>query len=170
MMGTSKCGRYLNTSGSSRSVSEFALVHSDEGTFKWKMVKENGIVRNIIRLASGGHGQHGLDLLDKYGIEYHIVKTYPNGVRVGYIPDHASRNKRSGINQAWFPRNWTSKDIKRAGEHVAGLKHNRRSPDGVTMWGVYKGVRVGVKKTHGKISTIFPDSDQSSVLKRRKRK
>ena len=43
------------------------------------------------------------------------------------------------------------------------------NPDGVTMWGVYKGVRVGVKKTNGKISTVFPDSNQSSVLRRKKK-
>ena len=102
-----------------------------------------------------------MDLLDKYGIEYHIVKTYTNGVRVGYIPDHADKKKRSGTGQAWFPKDWSNRDIRHAGEHVAGLRHNRHSPDGVTMWGVYKGVRVGVKKTNGKISTVFPDSNQS---------
>ena len=110
-----------------------------------------------------------MNLLNKYGIDYKIVKTYTDGVRVGYVIDHAVKRKRSGIGQAWFPRAWTNKDIRHAGEHVAGLKNNRRYPDGVTMWGVYKGVRVGVIKTHGKIATVFPDSDQSSVL-RRKRK
>jgi len=168
-MGTSKSGRYLNTKGSGRSVSDFALVHSSEGTFKWKQIRINGQMKKKIRLASGGHSQKGMDLLDKYGITYNIVKTYPNGVRVGNIPDHGDKRKRSGISQAWFPRNWKDKDIRHAGEHVAGLKHNRRSPDGVTMWGVYKGVRVGVIKTHGKIATVFPDSDQTSVI-RRKRK
>ncbi len=33
------------------------------------------------------------------------------------------------------------KDIRRAGEHVAGLKKNRHIPNGKTIWGVYKGVR-----------------------------
>lgn len=37
----------------------------------------------------------------------------------------------------------------------------------MTMWGTYKGVRVGVIKTDGKIATVFPDVDQSSVLKKR---
>ena len=68
-MGTSKNGRYLNTKGSGRSVSDFALVHSSEGTFKWKLVKKNGKKVKQIRLASGGHSQYGMDLLDKYGIE-----------------------------------------------------------------------------------------------------
>jgi hypothetical protein len=37
------------------------------------------------------------------------------------------------------------------------------------MWGVYKGVRVGVKKTNGKISTIFPDKNQNAIVRRKKR-
>ena len=60
-------------------------------------------------------------------------------------------------------------DIRRAGEHVAGLKRNRKVGNGIPIYGVYKGVKVGVIRTHGKIATVFPDSDQSSVL-RRKRK
>ena len=118
---------------------------------------------------SGGHGQRGMDLLDKYHIAYHVVKTYPNGVRVGYIPDHKNKFKRSGIGQAWFPQNWTEKDIKRAGSHVASLKANRHIPDGQTAFGMYKGVRVGVKRTHGKIGTVFPDNVQPSNEKRHRK-
>ncbi len=104
------------------------------------------------------------------GWEYdEIVKAYTNGVRIGYVPDHVDKRKRSGIKQTWFPRDWNEKDIRRAGEHVAGLKHNRHSPDGSPVFGVYKGVRVGVIKTHGKIATVFPDWDQSSVLRRRRK-
>ena len=62
------------------------------------------------------------------------------------------------------------KDIKHAGEHVAGLKGNRRIPDGVKVYGVYKGVRVGIIRTNGKPATVFPDTDQSSVLKSRKKR
>ncbi len=91
-------------------------------------------------------------------------------MRVGNVPDHKQKMKRSGTGQAWFPKSWTAKDIKRAVEHVAGLKANRKVKDGATMYGVYKGVRVGVKRTKGNISTIFPDSDQSPVLKRRKKR
>lgn len=167
-MGTSKCGRYLNTIGSGRSVSDFALVHSSEGKFKWRNIRVNGKPAKKIRLASGGHSQKGMDLLDKYHIEYHIVKTYPNGVRIGYIPDHGQSMKRQGTGQAWFPKSWNNKDIRRAGEHVAGLKFNRHSRDGVAMYGVYKGVRVGVIKTNGKIATVFPDSNQTSVIRRKR--
>jgi hypothetical protein len=38
--------------------------------------------------------------------------------------------------------------------------NNRHTSDGKIMWGMYKGVRVWVIKTHGKISTVFPDSIQ----------
>ena len=166
-MGTSKNGRYLNTKGSGRSVSDFALVHSSEGAFTRSQKRINGKMVIKLRLNNGGHSQKGMELLDKYGIKYNIVKTYPNGVRVGNIPNHKERSKREGIGQSWFPKSWSDKDIRRAGEHVAGLKGNRRISDGKTISGVYKGVRVGVKRTHGKIATVFPDSDQSSVIRRK---
>ncbi len=168
-MGTSKNGRYLNTKGSGRSVSDFALVHSSEGAFTRSQTRVNGEMVIKLRLNNGGHSQKGMELLDKYGIKYNIVKTYPNGVRVGNVPNHKEHSKKTGIGQSWFPKSWSDKDIRRAGEHVAGLKGNRRIPDGKTIYGVYKGVRVGVKRTNGKIATVFPDSDQSSVT-RRKRK
>ena len=160
-MGTTKSGRYLNTVGARRSVSDFALIHSSEGAFTKPARKGDHI-----RLKSGGHGQTGMGLLDKYGIKYNVVKTYPNGVRVGNIPDHKQKNKRSGIGQAWFPKEWNLRDIRRAGEHVASLKKNRHTKDGVTMWGVWKGVRVGVIKTHGIIGTVFPDYNQSTHKRR----
>lgn len=163
-MGTSKNGRYLNTKGAGHSVSDFALVHSDEG--KYTRPSRKG---DRLRLISGGHGQTGMDQLDKYGIKYNIEKTYPNGVRVGNIPDHKNPGKQKHMGQAWFPKSWTDKDIRRAGEHVAGLKGNRRVADGKKIYGVYKGVRVGVIRTNGKIATVFPDSDQSLVLKKRRR-
>lgn len=170
-MGTGKSGRYLNTRGSGRTVSDFAVVHSQEGRFVKTLGKVNGKVQFKPRLAAGGHGQAGMDLLDKYGIKYNIVKTYPNGVRVGNVPWHKKAAKAQGIGQSWFPKNWTDKDIKRAGSHVASLKGNRHVSDGVIVYGNYKGVRVGVIRTNGKISTVFPDSDQTSVInKRRNRK
>jgi hypothetical protein len=162
-MGTTKSGRYINTKGSGHSASDYAVVHSNEGTY----IKTND-KNPRLRLKSGGHGETGLKELEKYGIKYNIVKTYPNGVRVGNIPDHYDKRKRTGTNQAWFPENWTSKDIRRAGNHVANLPKNRHVPNGKIVWGVYKGVRVGVMRTHAKVSTIFPDSDQSSVLRRKR--
>ena len=163
-MGTSKNGRYLNTKGSGRSVSDFALVHSDEG--KYTKPSRKG---DKLRLVSGGHGQTGMEQLDKYGIKYNVEKTYSNGVRVGNIPNHKNPNKRKSMGQTWFPKSWTTKDIRHAGEHVAGLKGNRHVPDGKAVYGVYKGVRVGVIRTNGKIATVFPDADQSSELKKRRK-
>lgn len=163
-MGTSKNGRYLNTKGSGRSVSDFALVHSDEG--KYTKPSRKG---DKLRLVSGGHDQTGMDQLDKYGIKYNVEKTYSNGVRVGNIPNHKNPNKRKSMGQTWFPKSWTTKDIRHAGEHVAGLKGNRHVPDGKAVYGVYKSVRVGVIRTNGKIATVFPDADQSSVLKKRRK-
>lgn len=164
-MGTGKSGRCLNTTGSARSVSDFALVHSIEGLFTKPMRK-----KDRLRLKSGGHGQKGMILLDKYGIKYNIVKTYPNGVRVGNIPDHKDRRKQKGTTQSWFPEFWSPKDIRRAGEHVGSLKKNRHSPDGIAVFGNYKGVRVGVIRINGKIATVFPDHDQEPILRRRKKK
>lgn len=169
-MGTSKTGRYLNTYGTGRSVSDFALVHSNEGKFVRSQSHVKGKPVIELRLASGGHGQKGMDLLDKYGIEYEITKTYPNGVRVGNVLNHKVQVKAKESGQSWFPSNWTEKDIRRAGEHVAGLKHNRRAPDGKAVFGVYNGVRVGVIKTYGKIATVFPDVNQKILLRRRRKR
>jgi hypothetical protein len=168
-MGTSKCGRYLNTKGSGRSVSDFALVHSNEGAFTRSQTRVNGKMVVKLRLNNGGHGQKGMNLLNKYGVKYNIEKTYTNGVRVGNIPNHKNPKKQRHMGQAWFPSSWSEKDIRHAGEHVAGLKKNRSVPDGVRVYGVYKGVKVGIIKTNGKIATVFPDADQKSVIKRRRR-
>ena len=167
-MGTGKSGRYLNTVGSGHTVSIYAQVHSDEGTFKTSQICIKGKVMKRLRLEGGGHRQAGMDLLDKYHIEYNVVKTLPNGVRIGNIPNHDKKSKRTGTNQAWFPKSWTARDIKQAGEHVAGLKGNRRIPNGKTIYGIWKGVRVGVIRTNGAIATVFPDSNQGPALRRRK--
>ncbi len=154
-MGTSKPGRYMNTKGSARTMSQFSLVHASEGKFTRPQRPTDPL-----KLMSGGHGQKGMNLLDKYGIAYNIVKVYPNGVRVGNVPSHSARAKRTGTNQSWFPASWSEKTIKRAGEHVAQLHRNRNVPDGKTMFGTFKGVRVGVIKTNGQIGTVFPDKIQ----------
>jgi len=164
-MGTTKTGRILNTQGARGVASQYAVVHSNEGDYTKPKKGQH------IRLKAGGHGQTGMNELDKYGIEYHVVKTYPNGVRVGYIPNHKDRRKQSGTNQAWFPRSWTSKEIKRAGEHVANFKSNksRSVKDGQPIFGMWKGVRVGVIRTKGIIGTIFPDSVQPYTKGRAKK-
>ena len=54
-MGTSKNGRYLNTKGSGRSVSDFALVHSSEGAFTRSQTRVNGEM--IIKLQLPTHNR-----------------------------------------------------------------------------------------------------------------
>lgn len=157
-MGTSRSGLYLNTNGSKRKVSDYTLVHSNEGTFK--NVKSPNPKKRPFRMASGGHGEDNIKLLKKYGIKYNIVKIYPNGVRVGNVEGHEKKNKREQHKQVWFPKSWTAKEIQKAGEHVAALKSNKNIKDGYNMYGTWKGVRVGVKRTNGKVSTIFPDFKQ----------
>lgn len=165
-MGTSRSGLYLNTQGSRRKISEYALVHSSEGTFM--NVGPQKTKKSFFRMASGGHGEDNIQLLKKYKIGYTIDKVYSNGVRVGRIENHKNPQKRNKIGQAWFPKSWTKKDILRAGEHVASLKCNKHVKDGYNMYGMWKGVRVGVKRTKGKVSTVFPDIKQPMKKKGKK--
>ena len=112
-----------------------------------------------IKLKSGGHGQKNIELLKKYKIEYKIVQTYDNGVRVGFIPNHKIKTKPYGTNQAWFPEDWTDNDIKHAGEHVANLRNNIKS-QGNPKFAWYKGVKVGIFTSQGRVTAIFPDINQ----------
>ncbi len=162
-MGTGESGNYY-TSGGSDVVHHPALIHSIDGEYTHDV--KTGRPR---RLRAGGHGQASMEIMEKNGIEYNVVKTYGNGVSVGNVPAHKFKRKRTGTAQVWFPKSWTTQDIVKAGEHIVSMRSNQGTADGVTMWGVYKGVRVGAIKTDGRVATVFPDEDQSSVLKRRKK-
>lgn len=135
------------------SVGDAALKHSSQGDFTY-----NPKTGDISKMKSGGHGQANIDFMDENGIEYNIEKTYENGVRVGNVPSHKVKAKRIGTNQSWFPESWTESDIAQAGEYVGNLPGNKSVEDGVITYGEYKGVRVGVIRTDGKISTVFPDA------------
>ena len=130
-----------------------ALKHSSEGDFTYD--PKTGA---LSKMKSGGHGQANIDFLEKNGMEYNIVKEYSNGVRIGNVPEHKTKAKAKGTNQSWFPKNWSGADIMNAGEYVANLPENKRVADGITVFGEYKGVRVGVIRTNGQIGTVFPDS------------
>ncbi|MFQ6319793.1 EndoU domain-containing protein [Bacillus halotolerans] len=65
--------------------------------------------------------------------------------------------KRSDSNQYWFPESWTESCIAAAGAKIAELPEFTSAENGVTIFGEFKGVRVGVIKTNGEIGTIFPD-------------
>ena len=110
------------------------------------------------RLKGGGHSQECIKYMDKKGIEYEITKEYKNGVRAGNVHSHKEKNKQTGDNQSWFPKNWTRSTIRNAAKYVCSLKKNQGKKDGVILFGVYCGVRVGVIKTNGRIATIFPDA------------
>ena len=157
-MGTSRTGRILNTEGSRRTISEYALVHSNEGTYM--NVNSKNPDKEPFRLQSGGHGEAMFRILKKHNIGYNIVNTYPNGVRIGTVENHKDTGKRLYNKQAWFPKEWTWKEILRAGEHVAALKRNKNAKDGEHMTGMWKGVKVMVIKRNGKPSTICPSLDQ----------
>ncbi|WP_427108154.1 EndoU domain-containing protein [Lysinibacillus xylanilyticus] len=133
--------------------SEKSLNHANEGDFT-----RNPKTGEISKMSGGGHGQDNIEFLKQNGMEYNIEKTYPNGVRVGNVPDHKSKGKRTGTGQAWFPENWSKEDIGKAGEYVTNMPEHKNIADGVTVFGDYNGVRVGVIKTNGEIGTIFPDS------------
>ena len=137
-------------------ISAAAIRHSSKGEYT-----------TTNRLKSGGHGQEAIDYMQKKNIAYSIIKVYSNGVRVGYVPDHVNRKKRSGLNQSWFPKEWNGSTIKRAGQYVAkGKKYD----NGITKTKVYKNVRVGIKRTNGKVATIFPLSDQTRSIKHGKQR
>ena len=112
------------------------------------------------RLINGGHGQANINYLNQNNIEYNIVKVYDNGVRVGNIPSHKNKFKRTGTGQAWFPESWTEIDIKNAGEYVANIPENVNIPDGAWIFGEYNSVRVGIIKNNGEIGTIIPDNSR----------
>lgn len=129
-------------------ISKKAIIHSTIGEF----TKNN-------RLISGGHSQKNLKELKKRGIKYNIEKIYSNGVRLGNIPSHKNKLKQSGINQTWFPKSWNDKVIKHAAQFVA--KRNKKI-DNQVKDGYYKKVNVGIIRTNGKISTIFPMNIQKN--------
>ncbi|UUD43175.1 EndoU domain-containing protein [Bacillus pumilus] len=102
-----------------------------------------------------GHGHSNIKFLQENNIEYNINKVYENGVSV---PGHKVKAKRTGSNQSLFPENWTESDITSAVAKIAESSDFSKMENGVTIFGEYKGVRVGVIKTNGEVGTIFPDA------------
>ena len=98
-------------------------------------------------MKGGGHGQSNIEFLEKNNVDYNINKVYENGVRVGNVPGHKVKAKRTGSNQSWFPESWTESDITAAGAKIAEL--DLRIQKMVWLFLEYNGVRVGVIKTNG---------------------
>jgi len=136
-------------------ISDSALNHADTGDFTI-----NPKTNEVSRMKGGGHGQRNIEFLNQNNIQYNIVKEYSNGVRIGNVPNHKTKFKRTGTGQAWFPEGWAIDKIRKAGNYVANLAENINAPDGVAIFGNYDGVKVGIIKTNGEIGTIFPDINQ----------
>ena len=135
-------------------ISKKAIQHSSLGEFT------QGDRKHQPRLRSGGHGEENIRELEKRGIEYNITKQYPNGVRVGNVPNHDKPKKRADEGQSWFPKDWTRDTIRRAGEKTI-REEKEKKIDGKTSVSTYKKVKVGVIRTNGKVATIFPLNKQS---------
>ncbi len=140
------------------------LKHAAVGDFT---NPKNPKKQKVGNMASGGHGEANIQFLKEHGIEYNILEVLPNGVRLGNVPSHKSKLKRTGKTQAWFPEDWTDEEIEKAGLYVANLQDKTKyiiNDKGVIIekFANYKGITVGViyDKQQRQIKTIFPDSEQ----------
>lgn len=140
-------------------ISKKCVKHSNKGDFKF----EN---RKPIKMTGGGHGQDNIKYLKSKNIEHHVTMEYNNGVRRGNVSIHKTGKKRKGNDHAWFPENWTEKDIKAAGIHVMSLKKNQRRANQKPYTGTYKGVKVGTYTNNGRVSTIYPWYIQNGGIKK----
>ena len=136
-----------------------AIIHSSLGEFT------TGNKTHPPRFDSGGHGEENIRELNRRGIKFNIVKTFPNGVRIGNVPTHKQPFKRKKNGQAWFPKNWTRKTIKNAGEKTINSRPYKL-PDGRIMFGAHKKVKIGVIRNNGIVRTIFPCYKQSGGKKK----
>ena len=141
-----------NGATSSVKLSDERLGHSSEGDFQ-----QNG------RMTGGGHGQENIEKLEREGIDYEILETYPNGVRRGNVSNHADKSKKNGGRQLWFPKDWSRSDIRKAGEAVAKSVNFDEMPEGGSATGIYRGVRVRIYKRNGTIGTVCPDGNQKNI-------
>lgn len=141
-------------------VKSSTVNHSVKGEYKSASKNyQNG------RLDKGGHNQECIKLLESKKIDYTVVKTFENGVRVGYVTNHTSRFKNgivttktpnADIGQSWFPESWQEDDVLVAGTYVA----NSSVPIvNSAKFDTYNGVRVGIYVDEdGNPTTIFPDN------------
>lgn len=144
--------------GKDEHISDLAIEHSSKGVFT-----VNPKTNKINTLKSGGHGQENIDYLNKMQIKYNVVREYKNGVRIGNVPKHKSVRKRTGTNQSWFPKEWGRNEILNAGKYVARCKKKKK--DGIEVRATYKKVKVGIRRTKGKIATIYPTNKQKGGFK-----
>lgn len=130
-------------------ISKKCLKHANIGSFKYSGPKP------IIQ-KNGGHGEDNINYLKSKKIDYEVIIEYNNGVRKGNISIHKVGKQKNKGEHAWFPKNWTAKTIKAAGQYVMSLKKNKKRKDRQPYTGYYKGVKVGTYTNKGFVSTIFP--------------
>lgn len=140
-------------------ISDRTIKHSSLGDFT--LDPRTG---KISKFKCGGHGEENIKFLKNNNIDFNIAYEYNNGVRVGNVPEHKDKKKRSGNNQTWFPKWWNRKIIKKAGEKV--LKNNINLPNGKQATSMYKNVKVAIRKTNGQVTTIYPTKDQKGEVKK----
>ena len=136
--------------------SESSIIHTIVGDFQ-----SNG------RMTGGGHTQDNIKYLESKGIDYNIVETFSNGVRVGNIPSHKSsgKSKPGAKGQAWFPENWDNEKIAKAAEAV--YQRNQLNTGVGPFFANYGGVRVGIflDENTRKVATVFPDGTRKNQPK-----
>ena len=107
------------------------------------------------RMTGGGHGQDNIDHLIQNNMPLNVEHEFSNGVRVGNIPNHKNKAKRTGDGQAWFPESWNPAEIAEAGEVI----FKKQANGGVgPFFDTHNGVNIGifVDPNTSKVSTIFP--------------
>lgn len=139
-------------------VPDKTLKHSTVGDFtNLKNPKKPPSEKNGGKMKGGGHSQANIDLLEAKGYSYTITKTYDNGVRIGNVAWHSNRVKREEHGQSWFPEDWNSDEVLKAGTYVA----NNSTDINMPKFAEYNGVRVGIfLDNEGLPSTIFPDGNK----------
>ncbi len=154
-------------------VSGSALRHSTVGDFtNLKNPKKPAGRDNGGRMKGGGHSQANLGELSSRGVAYRIEKTYDNGVRIGGVEGHATKDKGLGkTGQSWFPEDWDNEKVRVAGTYVANrpavteeLTDKAGNIIGYRKFQEHDGVTVGIfEDAHHNIDTIFPDAKQREV-------
>lgn len=156
----------LNDSGII-TVSSLAVKHSSQGGFsKLANPKKSPSLKNGGRPNGGGHSQRGINKILERGWTVDITKTYKNGVRIGNIPEHTQKFRRSGSQMSWFPENWTDDDILIAGTNIAN--NEKFLPikkgdiiSGYRATGTYNNVVICITKNlAGQIDSIYPKNIQ----------
>jgi hypothetical protein len=160
-----------------KKLSEDGIFTVDSSGLKHSTVGEFAGIRNPAlpaggknggNMKSGGHSQANLDELTKKGISYKIEKTYENGVRIGGVENHTSKEKRLGqTGQSWFPENWDSDKVRAAGTYTVNKSDSviELQKDGkLTGYehhATFDGVKVIVRTDLGhNPGSIYPDKNQ----------